>query len=475
MDILTAVAITALNTFILFIVYYYLFISQKRQYLLLWSLSWLFYAFRLLLTIVIIKTDNLILVLTHQFFTISSASFLLAGTYLYIGHNKNKKIMFVSIVFFLLAAFNIINNTPFILSTVPLFIFLGLVNIWTGICFFKYPLSRTKLTKILGILFIIWGLHKFDYPFLIHSKVLAPIGFFFASTLSLTVAILFLIIHYLEKQRELGELNRTLNMRVEQRAEELRKYDHNFFARSKFEILSEMITAIAHHWRQPINAIGLYVQNIEDTYKSGEMNIEYIKDYTKTNMALINKLSTTIDDFATFFSSENDKKVFNPAEIVTDTINLFYTSLSGHSIYIIDQFKDHQLKGENENILLNDMKSCIYGNPGEFKQVIINLVQNSKEAILGSINSNNIDKGEINLFTEYYDDIIRISVADNGGGIHSSHVDKIFSPYFSTKHGHSSGLGLYMSKIFIEENMNGKIFFENSSEGAKFTIEIPFA
>jgi signal transduction histidine kinase len=117
---------------------------------------------------------------------------------------------------------------------------------------------------------------------------------------------------------------------------------------------------------------------------------------------------------------------------------------------------------QNINFLLK-------GNQNEFLQVLVNIIKNAQDAIL----LNNIKNGNITVSVHKEGGNIVISIVDNAGGIHDDHIDKIFDPYFTTKHkSQGTGIGLYMSKQIIEKYGNARIYASNTEEGANFTIEV---
>ena len=136
---------------------------------------------------------------------------------------------------------------------------------------------------------------------------------------------------------------------------------------------------------------------------------------------------------------------------------------------------------KNKNILLSlesDKTYKILGYENELKQVILNLINNSKDAIVEQnekLEKNNKFQGEINIkILENSKESVKVNISDNGGGIPAKAIDKIFEPYFTTKgKNHGTGIGLYMSKTIIEKNMDGKLSVSNHNSGAVFEILLP--
>ena len=219
--------------------------------------------------------------------------------------------------------------------------------------------------------------------------------------------------------------------------------------------MGEMIGNIAHQWRQPLNALGLILQNIKFSYEMDELNDEFMdKSIKKANMITTN-MSTTIDDFRNFFKPSKNKEIFNLDEIINRTISMIEPSY------------------RNSEINLTKNNSCddveIFGYEGEFSQVILNILANAKDALVET----NVDDKKVIIDIYKETEFVCISIKDNAKGIPLEIIDKIFEPYFSTKEeGKGSGIGLYMSKTIIESNMFGKIFVKNIDNGVEFLIKI---
>jgi len=170
---------------------------------------------------------------------------------------------------------------------------------------------------------------------------------------------------------------------------------------------------------------------------------------------LISKMSSTIDDFRNFFKPNKNVELFNVRATIIATAEL-----------VEAQLKNHNIKLQT----LCDQNITIKGLQGEFSQVILNLINNAKDILV----ERNIVQPVITIESKKsVDGLMTIIVRDNAGGIPDSIIDKIYDPYFTTKEeGKGTGIGLYMSKIIIENNMQGKLYAMNDSTGANFVIEI---
>jgi signal transduction histidine kinase len=253
---------------------------------------------------------------------------------------------------------------------------------------------------------------------------------------------------------ELDELNRNLDQRVISEITRRREQEQLLIHQSRLAAVGEMVGSIAHQWRQPLNALGLVLQNLQLNYWQGKLNDNSIKRSMDKSERLIKKMSSTIDDFRNFYKPSKQQEYFDICLSIQSVIELIEASLRNNGIDID---------------FCCDQKIAVLGYSGEFSQVILNLVNNAKEALLGY----QPEHLQITVEARKKEDKIIISIADNGGGIKQQHLHKIFDPYYTTKdESEGIGIGLYMSKMIIEKNMNGKLYVLNNQEGATFVIEL---
>jgi signal transduction histidine kinase len=276
--------------------------------------------------------------------------------------------------------------------------------------------------------------------------------------------------------KELKQINAGLEERVRKEVENCRMKDQIINQQQKVADMGLMLSALAHHWRQPINAVGLYVQDLSDAYKSGELNIQYIEEFEKKNMSLLNKLSESIDKYRTFFEPSVEKESFEIIKILREIGDILSATLSTQNIKLLVSCKCPQK--EFDCVFLERMPECEYGNTritgflNEFKQTLLNIIYNSVDAIRARYaEENGVCDGLITVTISVDGDIIRITVTDNGTGIPDDVIDKIFNPFFTTKEaGKGTGIGLYMAKTVIEKYMCGTITAKNNGQGV--TMEI---
>ena len=218
---------------------------------------------------------------------------------------------------------------------------------------------------------------------------------------------------------------------------------------SKLVAMGEMIGAIAHQWRQPLNEIGISIQTIRYDFQHNMVDEEYINEFIFKNKNIIKFMSKTIDNFRNFFRIDKEKKEFSIKEATQAVIDMQLAQLTNHNIAISLIGKDFP----------------IYGFYGEYQQVILNLINNAKDALL----ENRIREPSIQVILNNK----KIIIQDNAGGIPKKIFENIFDPYFTTKEqSKGTGMGLYISKMIIEENMGGHLFAQNTKDGATFVIDL---
>jgi PAS domain S-box-containing protein len=256
---------------------------------------------------------------------------------------------------------------------------------------------------------------------------------------------------------EIVEAEKALKEEVSERlraVEELRRQEQLLIRQGRLAAMGEMIANIAHQWRQPLNTLGLIIQELPVYYRQNLFDQQYLTASVARAMQVINYMSKTIDGFRNFFGPDKEKESFKAAEVLARTVAIVEAA-----------FNELNLRIE----VSADPDIVIYGYPNEFSQVILNILVNAKDAILERRVPN--ARVTIRLFRENGKAVV--TIADNAGGIREEIMDKIFDPYFTTKGpDKGTGIGLFMSKTIIEKNMNGSLSARNTGEGAEFRIEV---
>jgi signal transduction histidine kinase len=274
-------------------------------------------------------------------------------------------------------------------------------------------------------------------------------NFFIINILSFFVLFLLFFLTYKMKilEIQLQELNAHLQEEVQKQTQENLLKDKMLQEQSKLAAMGEMVGAIAHQWRQPLNSLNINIQNLDDDYDDGLINKEFIDTFIKKQTQTIQFMSKTIDDFRNFFRVDKIKKVFSVKKAIQTAVDI----------------QSAQLKHNNISFNLFGDDFYVEALEGEFQQTILNIISNAKDAIL----DNKIAYGRIDIKL----DANKIYISDNGGGIAENLLERVFEPYFTTKEqGHGTGIGLYMSKMIIEQNLGGTLSVSNQKEGAEFVI-----
>ena len=280
-----------------------------------------------------------------------------------------------------------------------------------------------------------------------------------------------------EKTRLLEDLTRNLEKKVAEEIAARMKNERMMMQQSKLAAMGEMLGAIAHQWRQPLNVVGLIVQRIEDAYARGKLDREYLEEKVEKAMSQILHMSKTIDDFRSFYKPDKEKTVFDAMRAVGDVLSLVSAQLAADNIIYRLTCHTHGKTFENEADFVFCDEKAVEGFRNEFEHAILNLVNNARDAIIEKKAQGGIVASERGLLSfDFYDanGKVIIKVSDNGGGILPEAMGSIFDPYFTTKETtKGTGLGLYMSKVIIEDHMHGKLSADNTEEGVIFTIELP--
>lgn len=257
-----------------------------------------------------------------------------------------------------------------------------------------------------------------------------------------------------EKTVQLEEMNRTLGDRVQNSVTELRAKDKMLIQQSRQAAMGEMIDNIAHQWKQPLNNLGLLIQSVKFDFADGVLTKEDMSIESGKCMDLITFMAQTIEDFRSFFREDKQKIDFEVAQSISRAARLVSASLEDRRIRIIIEHGD--------DIQIN-------GYPNEYAQVLLNLLGNARDVLV----ERRINAPVITVRVMHEDDQAIVTVSDNGGGIADDIIGNIFDPYFTTKErGMGTGIGLFMSKIIIEEHMGGSLTVSNKDDGAQFKIVV---
>jgi len=228
---------------------------------------------------------------------------------------------------------------------------------------------------------------------------------------------------------------------------------------SKLAEMGDMIAAIAHQWNEPLVELSALVQDIQTSYLLNELKDVDVKDFVNDSMVQIKYMSKTLSDFRNFLKPSTKKKLFSISKALNE-IN----EIIGKQIFYSNIKMSFNYKNENEELL-------IYGYENEFKQVLLNLINNAKNKIVEKYKDND-KKTKIDINIQRCTNYNTIEIIDDGGRIEEKIIKSIFEPYFTTKE-NGTGLGLYMAKVIVEDKMRGTINVKNDGDNVIFTIKLP--
>lgn len=255
-----------------------------------------------------------------------------------------------------------------------------------------------------------------------------------------------------DKTKELEELNKTLEQRVIEEVKKNEEKQRVMFLQSRQASLGQMLANVAHQWRQPLTELNLTMFSMKKAALDNKTD-ELSELYTESKNILKN-MSQTIDDFTNFFNPQKEKHPFNITESINESLTLL----------------DKMLKSEMISVKTDLTDLRVLGISNELTQVIINLIKNAKDAFV----TNGILIREISIISKKEDGFALIELQDNAGGISKDNIDNIYEPYFTTKHQSSgTGLGLFMSKMICEQGMEGHLDVRSKKGVTIFSIKIP--
>lgn len=282
-------------------------------------------------------------------------------------------------------------------------------------------------------------------------------------------ALLFFIFWYRQhlldkKNRELEALKEDLQRRVEEAVQEMQQKDSYLLHKSRLAQMGEMISMVAHQWKQPLSSIAalqislLMAIELEEydlnDLKEREKFLVHLEEKLKKIGAQTQELSTIISDFSDFYRPNKFQEDIHLNTLIIKAYKLLEDSLLSEKI--------------NLHLEL-DSQATLKLFQNEFLQALLNIINNAREQLM----EKKIKDAQIVIKSYDKEDVCVVEICDNALGIKKNIIEKIFDPYFSTKfEKNGTGLGLYMAKSIIEQHYKGRIYAQNIPDGAKFTIEI---
>jgi C4-dicarboxylate-specific signal transduction histidine kinase len=254
-------------------------------------------------------------------------------------------------------------------------------------------------------------------------------------------------------RKELDSINHDLEQRIQEEVK-LRKENHKMYEQqAKMASMGEMMDAVAHQWKQPLNALSMMSDILRGDFESGSVDQAYINELTDDIQVQIEHMVTTLQEFRTFFRPNKEAKSFGIKRCVQSVMLL-----------VNDEF----LKNKISITIKSSKEILIHGIENEFKHLILNIINNAKDAF----NEKDIKERRIDISFYQEDSHINIEIEDNAGGIPPEFLHDIFKPEFTTKtEGKGTGIGLYMS-MQIAQKLGGSLSVTNTEHGARFLLEI---
>jgi len=258
---------------------------------------------------------------------------------------------------------------------------------------------------------------------------------------------------YDSHSQEIEDMNEHLETRIQDEVK-LREANHKLYEQqAKMAAMGEMMDAVAHQWKQPLNALSLMSDMLQGDFTSGSVTQEYVDEFTTDTHQQIDHMVTTLNEFRTFFRPKDTEESFGIKRCIQSVL-----------VLVNDEFMQ---KGITVNIK-SEQEILIRGIENEFKHLVLNIINNAKDAFVErEIKERNI---EISFYTD--DTHINLEIEDNAGGIPESVIHTIFKPEVTTKEeGKGTGIGLYIS-MQIAQKLGGSLSVTNTEKGAQFLLEI---
>ncbi len=311
----------------------------------------------------------------------------------------------------------------------------SLVNILNKI---TNTISQDEKQNIMNRWFLDIYKKEFDYSFIYLFLILLII-----------VAAFIAFRHYLLKKS-----HTQLQKVIEDEIVKTREKEKHLFHQNKLAAMGEMIGNIAHQWRQPLSQINSSVLVIDDILDDNNFKNIKLEEKLSEIESLTKYLSNTIDDFKDFFAQDKQKRIFNLRSTVEKALHIVRGNLQKHRV---------------DTLLFIDENITYDSYENELQQVMVVILNNAKDAFI----ERNTFSPIIKISLEKEDNFYILTVCDNAGGMTKAVKEKIFEPYFTTKHkSQGAGIGLYMSKKIIHDSLNGELSVTNSELGACFKIKL---
>jgi len=250
------------------------------------------------------------------------------------------------------------------------------------------------------------------------------------------------------------KLNKDLHRKIQEGISKIQEKDRLLFHQNKLASMGEMMENIAHQWRQPLSQINSTVLLLDTILEEKNLKDSEVEEKLSEIESLTLYMSNTINDFKEFYEPDKEKIIFELHQIVNDSLLILSESLKTNNINVVLEIESL-------------MKVNAY--PNELKQVLIVLLNNAMDVLM----QRKIEMAKITIEIQNDSKFIYLRLIDNAGGIEKNHIDRVFEPYYTTKHkSQGTGLGLYIAKLIIEESCSGELSVSNEADGAVFEMKL---
>lgn len=256
------------------------------------------------------------------------------------------------------------------------------------------------------------------------------------------------------ERRSLEELNRTLEQRIQEEVEKNLEKDRLLIMQGRLATMGQMIGSLAHQWRQPLNFLGLILQDIKLAHEHGVLTPEYLDAGVREGMEVIQRMSRTISDFRTFFQPDREKQRSSVNAMVASAVSLVEAGFRNNAITLQ---------------VLTAGEVFVEAYPHEYSLVILILLNNAKDALV----ERTIKDASVTLRLGTEGPRSVVTIADNAGGIPEGTADRIFDPFSTAaEDGNGSGIALFLAKSLIEQRLSGRLTAKTVEGGTEFEIAV---
>jgi signal transduction histidine kinase len=286
----------------------------------------------------------------------------------------------------------------------------------------------------------------------------------------------------IQDKKDLRQLNKNLQKQVDEEIQKRQESELLLTHQSRMAEMGQMLTLIAHQWKQPLTSLNLLAYDLVDANHHNELTPEYLNGFLQNSTKQINFLHDTTKAFQDFLAPNRTQDRFNIKIAVIESIHLLICSMIKDGIILNVKFEEQFLiLQDTENLFCYNLDSFknhfdfesgyCYGFVNEFKQVIVNILKNASDAL---IENQGGDKN-IDITTTRKEKTVEIKISDNGQAISTAVQDQMFDSFFTTKKDSGTGIGLYLVKLVVEKHMNGEITFIQNKYEKSFIITLPLA